>query len=493
MAFKIKPLLLKFDFIGCVPQFRILDETRYKSIFSSILSIILILFSIAFVSYSFSEFIHQNPKVEYYKSNDDLTNKTFLISDSLLMFQYQFACWSNESEKPTFEISIFNIKEDFDQSLDFEPCELGKNIDIKYKETIEKLESIEKMNVSDFFCINFNNTKFMLYSHPSLPRENENYLNIEIYSECEDKILYFKLVTENDFIDHNKKDNPIVPSYQNKDIFIYNDNKYMLYYYHYIKFESDDGFIFSNKKTINGIGVSDSPSLENDDKLFTILSIDFKMNSANYDYYRRKYEKFQSFVADVSSLINLLITISQIISEFLLSKKMNKDIIRYILTTNNKMKKNTSEKQTSFNGSKLNEIIENDKKSQSLSSEKKVMDINILENQKSKNPLDSNNNENNFGNGIDDKKIIYVMKKLKFINILKSFFCSKDKKLKLIELCDNIIQKEICIEKILKRIYILESIFNIIIEENRELYINNDISQIKEIISSIYNESIYRK
>ena len=122
------------------------------------------------------------------------------------------------------------------------------------------------------------------------------------------------------------------------------------------------------------------------------------------------------------------------------------------------------------------------------------MDINILENQKSKNHLDpNNNNENNFGNGIDDKKIIYAMKKLKFINILKSFFCCKDKKLKLIELCDNIIQKEICIEKILKRIYILESIFNIIIEENRELYINNDMSQIKEIIDSIYNELIYRK
>ena len=129
------------------------------------------------------------------------------------MFQYQFACWSNESEKPTFEISIFNIKEDFYQSLDFEPCELGKNIDIKYKETIEKLESIEKMNVSDFFCINFNNTKFMLYSHFFFPHEAENILNIRVNSDCEDKFLYFKLVTENDFIDHNKKDNPIVPSY----------------------------------------------------------------------------------------------------------------------------------------------------------------------------------------------------------------------------------------------------------------------------------------
>ena len=113
MAFKIKPLLLKFDFIGCVPQFRILDETRYKSIFSSILSIILILFSIALVSYSFSEFIHKNPKVEYYKSNDDLTNKTFLISNSLLMFQYDFLCFSNFPKNLLWQLRYLIIKNFF--------------------------------------------------------------------------------------------------------------------------------------------------------------------------------------------------------------------------------------------------------------------------------------------------------------------------------------------------------------------------------------------
>ena len=40
------------------------------------------------------------------------------------------------------------------------------------------------------------------------------------------------------------------------------------------------------------------------------------------------------------SLINLLITISKVISEFLLYKKMDKDIIRYILTSNDINKNN---------------------------------------------------------------------------------------------------------------------------------------------------------
>ena len=87
MRSNVKKFLLKFDFIGPIPEFRILDDTRYKSIFSSILSILLIIFSIVFVIYSFDEYLNQNPKVEYYKNNDYTTNKTFVISDSLLMFR----------------------------------------------------------------------------------------------------------------------------------------------------------------------------------------------------------------------------------------------------------------------------------------------------------------------------------------------------------------------------------------------------------------------
>ena len=33
MGLKIKKILLNCDFIGFIPSFRILDETRYKSIF----------------------------------------------------------------------------------------------------------------------------------------------------------------------------------------------------------------------------------------------------------------------------------------------------------------------------------------------------------------------------------------------------------------------------------------------------------------------------
>ena len=70
MTIKIKSLLYKFDFIGLIPQFRILEETRYKSVFSSFLSIAVIFFSIAFAVYSFIDYLHQNPQLLYYKNND---------------------------------------------------------------------------------------------------------------------------------------------------------------------------------------------------------------------------------------------------------------------------------------------------------------------------------------------------------------------------------------------------------------------------------------
>ena len=128
MGFSAKQILLKCDFIGPIPEFRILDDTRYKSIFSSILSILLIIFSIVFIIYSFDEYLKQKPKVEYYKNNDNSTNKTFVLNDSLLMFQYYFFCISNFTVKPYVDIYL-DVSRSIKQ-FTLEPCELGKNLNL---------------------------------------------------------------------------------------------------------------------------------------------------------------------------------------------------------------------------------------------------------------------------------------------------------------------------------------------------------------------------
>ena len=210
----MKSLLLKCDFIGFIPQFRILDEFRYKSVFSSLLSILIIFLAIIFVSISFIDFIHQKPNVEYYKNNDDKTNKTFLISDSLLMFNSYFVCLSNFSLEYEINIHLISLVPKLYEELKFEPCVLGKNINLKYKDLIQKFNSIEGSDISEYFCINYNNINFTLYSHPLQSYNIESELKIRIYSECEDYFLSFNLVTQNDLIAHNKKDNPIIPYYK---------------------------------------------------------------------------------------------------------------------------------------------------------------------------------------------------------------------------------------------------------------------------------------
>ena len=488
MGFKAKQILLKYDFIGAVPEFRVLDETRYKSIFSSILSILLIIFSIVFVIYSFIEYLNQNPKIEYYKNNDNSTNKTFLISDSLLMFQFPFICYSNLSVKPTAEIISF-IEGEF-KDFTLEPCELGKNLNPKYKELIEKFEKIESWKLENFYCINYNGSNVTLYSHPSLAYINENYLIFKLSSECQNFFLNLILVTENDFIDHTNTDNPIVPYYQkNQYMVLHNDETDIEYNYQYIKYESDNGIFFNDKTILNGIGVHSSNSNNRNDLYDHILNINFRMNSANYDLYRRTFIKFQSFLADVMSLINLLITISKVVTEFLLYKKMHKDIIKYIITSNNNIKENKIGKEIFQNKLKSKKIFDiYDCKGEKF--EKKINQNQIIEGKvNSKISLEVHNKDCTLEMENEDKNIIKVMKILNITNIIKSFFCLKDRKLKLINLCNDIVNKDICIERILKRLYTLENQYNSLIEEDSsKSFINSDISKIKNIIKRINNE-----
>ena len=461
MTIKIKSLLYKFDFIGLIPQFRILEETRYKSVFSSFLSIAVVIFSIAFVVYSFIDYLHQNPHLQYYKNNDYSTNKTYTISNSLLMFKNDFYCFSNDSDISKLIVTKWDDPRNnlLYEYINYEPCELGKNLDIKYKNIIEIFERIEETNISEYTCLNFNNTKFTLYDNSQISDNYERFLELTLESTCEDYILAFQLVTQNDFLEHNNRDNPIVPFYQKHIITSMNTKTNLQYYYNYIKYESDEGFIFSDKKIFEGIGISDSKKFDETQILEDILSIKFKMNGANYDYYQRSYTKFQAFVADVSSLINLIITICKILSEFLLYKKMNKDIIKNILSINENKNNNISKEK------QFHKIFDNN--------------FEIIKDKEEKKEVDSKHNDSTRSEGLpkqikfevisekenNDDKITNVMKKLNTLAIIKSFFCFKDKKIKLINLCNDIIEKDICIERILKRLYLIENEFDILRNE----------------------------
>ena len=156
---------------------------------------------------------------------------------------------------------------------------------------------------------------------------------------------------------------------------------------------------------------------------------------------------------------------------------MNKDIIRYILTSNETKNNNISkEKQFHkiFDNNFETELNKNEKKEK----ENKNFEIpKMTTNSNEKNSLDYySENENK------NEKINIVMKKLQLINIIQSFFCCKDNKIKLINLSDEVINKDICIESILKRLYLLEKEFDILRNEK--------FSEILDIIDIINRDLI---
>ena len=280
------------------------------------------------------------------------------------------------------------------------------------------------------------------------------------------KLLLFDFITQNDFIENRNRKNPLVPYYQKHRILTLSRPANLVINYNYIKYETDDGFIFSNKKEINGIGISNTNSYDKIDYKNNILFIDFKMNGASYDYYQRSFIKFQAFLADVMSLINLFITISKTISEFLLNKKMDKDIIRFILTSNDINKNNIAKEN------QIHEIFDNDYEK----NRNRIIDIPKITDSSNdistKNDLESENKNERINN---------IMKNLKINSIIKSFFCCEDKKTKIINLCEDIVKKDICVERILKRLYLIENEFDILKSKN--------FVEIENIIDNINNES----
>ena len=88
MKKRCKAFLYFFDFIGTSPELYVFNNTRYKTIFSSILSIIIILFSSFFTIYSLIEFFkYESPIISYSKGNDKNTKRELFIKDSFLMFE----------------------------------------------------------------------------------------------------------------------------------------------------------------------------------------------------------------------------------------------------------------------------------------------------------------------------------------------------------------------------------------------------------------------
>ena len=326
-----------------------------------------------------------------------------------------------------------------------------KNINLRYKETL-----LKKLNfgrpIDEFYCISSKNGNISLFYNPNIGYST---INLNVILKNINKLTPEKIesvvISENNIIDHNNKNKPISESYIYHITSSFNSLEYteINYNIQYIKYESDDGFFFpKNKyfigKSFDSIGhirkTKENYNLQKDIENMNysnIGSIKFVINKSNYDNYKRSYQRIQSLLAEIMSVISILFEIGRQIALFLCNKKMSKDIIRYILSKD-------EENYLIRQNNNINLIKKQDNTNSKIMSDKREINNELKDNTNvshknkhkykykyrisaSKEEIFEKIKKNNKSN-INNK----ILKELNYFNILKSYFCFKDKKTRLI-------------------------------------------------------------
>ena len=130
----ISNILYNFDLIGPNPQLYIFNNDRYKTFFSFIISLIIILLSVFFTIFSLVQYFKfESPIISYTKGNDKNNKREFLLKDTFLMFQLIDSTSINHIDESIayFESTYTTIYDNGKVekgNLTIKKCELGKNI-----------------------------------------------------------------------------------------------------------------------------------------------------------------------------------------------------------------------------------------------------------------------------------------------------------------------------------------------------------------------------
>jgi len=477
-----KSFFFTFDLIGTSPQLLIFNNKRYKSLLSTFLSIIIIFISIFFSIFSLVQYLKfDSPIVGYSKDNDENTDRNFKTKDLILIFQLidsiDTMTFKTINESIAYYQALYNIVYNngtvISIPLDIDYCEFGKNVDEKFKE-MANINNTYGRKMEEFFCINFQNDENLsLFYYPNI---GFSFISLLIYFKNNSiyipENLQSLIISENNIIDHYNKKNPIKKSYIYQFTASFSSLQYtsINYNFQYIRYESDEGLLYKKSRILNGLSFSDINLNRNSQEDFDLKKnlkelnysiigkIDFSINKSNFDNYKRNYQRLQSLLAEVSSVVSLLFEIGRQISNILGSKKMNKDIFEFLL---NKKK----EKAFIYHNNNINNLFSNKKKQEITIDDKDKTNSNSPYLEKSNevklnisNELNKENN--NFRiekiDSINDNKIL---SKINYYHIIKSFLCFKDEKTKLINNCYEYINRDKCIENILERFYNIENIY----------------------------------
>ena len=514
MLAKFTDILYNFDLIGPNPHLYIFNNNRYKTFFSFIISLIIILFSVFFSILSIVQYFKfESPIISYTKGNDKIIKREFLLKDTFLMFQLFDSTSINHIDESIayFESSYTTLYDNGKVEkgeLIIEKCELGKNIDLKFKDFIENKSNFGRP-VEDFYCFSRNNGNLSLFYYPDI---GYNIIDLQIVLKNNTYYIPEKIqsliVSENNLIDHNNRSNPLSNSFDYHPTSSFSSSQFTTvnYNFQFIRYESDDGYFFKDSRNFIGISFSDMTffnsynenynieKLLEKDKKANIGTIEFSLNRSNYDNYKRSYQRLQSLLAEITSVISLILEIGRQISFFFCEKSMSRDIIETLI---NRDKKHLLRVQ-SYRINKLCKTSENNNTTpieiKNTQYESTDMINNKLENSERTDKTNLNKSKNDISYKHNKIKQISInnghLYQVNYFHIFKSYFCFKDKKTEMINLCNDIITEDMCIERILERFYNLEKLnhhYSDIKKEKLKINKNKGFKGEKKLIKDIDN------
>jgi hypothetical protein len=151
------------------------------------------------------------------------------------------------------------------------------------------------------------------------------------------------------------------------------------------------------------------------------------------------------------SVINLFFEVGRQISNFIGGKKMSLSILEYLVNKD----------ALDINKSSNKIVLIKDKNNESSTRKKKseIFDnLNNLVNSTKNNKIKLIRNKNKISKINTNNEKNKILKKINFLDIIKSFLCFKDKRSQFVNVCNNIIRQDMSIERILERFYNLEKI-----------------------------------
>ena len=388
--------------------------------------------------------------------------------------------------------------------LTIENCEFGKNIDSKYMKTLNEIKSDE---IGQFYCFSKKDGSLPLFYDPNVGEST-----IYVYSKITEGSGYTGddlmsgIINGNDVIEYSKKNYPISENYFTMSYTSFNQYKFTLtnYYFQFIKYESDEGLFFPSFKTYNAKAFSYMNNMftnyfEKGSSLH-IGTLLIGINKVNFDNYRRSYSRLQSLLAEVMSAISLLFGIGETITKILLKKKFNKDIVKYLINKNLMYKINSENEEINFNqkyqnvqDSQINQVhSKKNSEKMNIIDENSIKENNlkIHSNKNRKNDFPTNidfkSDQNINKDKIDDINYLDTFNKLNYCDVLMSYLCCKKNNSKLINLCDELIDEDLCLENILSRIYELENVINMLLKKEQINYNVNEHVKFKEISKCVF-------